>query len=127
MSGLAAPLRVFHDEDGKRDVLSGHMAEHIDRQINVLVAEAQARAASVLDQHKDLLAQIRDELLATKTIEPERVSAIVREVREKYAGEVAAAVTREPPTGRLAADTTPLDKPTPPAAKRAKPTTTEEK
>src|SRR5438045_4237674 len=46
MSNLAAPLRMFRDEEGKRDVLSGSQAEAIDRQINTLIVEAQARAGA---------------------------------------------------------------------------------
>lgn len=83
MGQLPAPLRVFRDEEGKREVLSGHMAEAIDRQINTIIVEAQARAAQILADHRDDLIALRDELLATKTIEPDRVNAIVAEVRSR--------------------------------------------
>jgi cell division protease FtsH len=111
MSTLAAPLRVFRDHEGKRDVLSGHMAEQIDRQVNTVVAEAQARAAKILTDHKGELLSLRDELLEKKTIEPERVNAIIAEVRKKYAVEVADALENPPAPTARADDTTPLDKP----------------
>ena len=114
MSNLAAPLRVFRDEKGDREVISGTMAEAIDRQVNTVIAEAQARAAKILADHKDELIALRDELLKVKTIEPDRVGEIIAEVREKYADEFAAS------TLLSSAETTPLDKP---AGKRAKPTT----
>ena len=90
MSQLAAPLRVFRDEKGDREVISGVMAESIDRQINTIVAEAQAKAAKVLADHKDELVSLRDELIKDKTIEPARVADIIKSVRKKYAAEFAA-------------------------------------
>ncbi len=122
MSNMAAPLRVFRDEKGDRDVTSGFMAESIDRQINTIIAEAQARSAKILAEHKDELVSLRDELIKDKTIEPDRVAAIIKEVRAKYATEFekigAAPLTPE--------ETTVLDKvdaiaPKPAPAKKAKP------
>jgi cell division protease FtsH len=118
MSNLAAPLRVFRDEKGDREVMSGTMAEAIDRQVNTLIAEAQARAAKILADHQGELIALRDELLKVKTIEPDRVAEIIAEVREKYADEFAAS------TLLSSAETTPFDKP---AGKRAKPTTSGDK
>lgn len=119
MSQMAAPLRVFRDEKGDRDVTSGMMAESIDRQINTIVAEAQAKSAKILADHKDELIAIRDELVKDKTIEPSRVADIIKTVREKYATEFekmgAAPLTPE--------ETTPLDKPADKPAKKAKPAT----
>ncbi|MCU0703336.1 MAG: AAA family ATPase [Fimbriiglobus sp.] len=123
MSQLAAPLRVFRDEKGDREVISGTMAESIDRQINTIVAEAQAKAAKILADHKDELIAIRDELVKDKTIEPARVAEIIKTVRAKYAAEFekigVAPLTPE--------ETTPLDKvdkpAEKPAAKKAKPAT----
>lgn len=86
MSQLAAPLRVFRDRDGNRAVLSGSQAEAIDRQINTLIAEAQARAAHLIAQHRDQLLAIREELLHKKTLEPARVAEIVAELRAKGEG-----------------------------------------
>src|SRR5262249_4247252 len=77
MSNLTAPLRVFRDEKGDRDVVSGNMAEQIDRQVNTIIVEAQARAAKLLADHRDELVRIRDELLDKKTLEPDRVNAII--------------------------------------------------
>jgi cell division protease FtsH len=119
MSQLAAPLRVFRDEKGDREVISGLMAESIDRQINTIVAEAQAKAAKILSDHKDELVAIRDELIRDKTIEPDRVNAIIKEVRAKYAAEfdtLGAAPL-------LPDETTPMDKSADKPAKKAKPAT----
>lgn len=90
MSSLAAPLRTFRDKDGRREVLSGSQAEAIDRQVNTLIVECQARAAAILAKHKDDLIRIRDELLEKKTIEGERVQQIIAELRAKYPGDVGA-------------------------------------
>ena len=54
-------------------MLSGSMAEAIDRQVNTIIVEAQARAAAILAKHKADLIAVRDELLEKKTIEGERV------------------------------------------------------
>ena len=83
MSNLATPLRTFRDRDGKRDVLSGAQAEAIDRQVNKLIVEAQARAVEILSAHKDDLLAVRDELICKKTLEPARVTEIVAELRSK--------------------------------------------
>jgi len=81
MSSLAAPLRTFRDREGKRDVLSGSQAEAIDRQVNTLIVEAQARAADMIAKHRDELVQVRDELVEKKTLEPARVAEIVAQLR----------------------------------------------
>ncbi len=114
MSGMAAPLRVYHDAEGERDVHSGAVAEAIDRQVNTFIAEAQHRAAKLLADHKADLIALRDELLADKTIEPDRVATIIADVRAKYAAEFAAAdtATASPPTPDVSPEeATPLDKP----------------
>ena len=90
MSNLAAPLRSFHDHEGKRVVLSGSMAEAIDRQVNTIIVEAQAKAAAILAKHKADLIKIRDELMKSKTIEGERTREIIEELREKYPKDVGA-------------------------------------
>jgi cell division protease FtsH len=90
MSALAAPLRTFRDKDGRREVLSASQAEAIDRQVNTLIVQCQARAAAILGKHKDDLVRVRDELLEKKTIEGERVAAIVAELREKFPADVGA-------------------------------------
>ncbi|HEY3789683.1 MAG TPA: AAA family ATPase [Urbifossiella sp.] len=90
MSSLAAPLRTFRDKDGRREVLSGSQAEAIDRQVNAVIVECQAKAAAILKKHKDDLIRIRDELLEKKTIEGERVTEIVAELRAKYPADVGA-------------------------------------
>jgi cell division protease FtsH len=90
MSNLAAPLRMFRDREGKRDVISGSMAEAIDRQINTVILEAQARAAAILAKHKNDLIQLRNELVEKKTIEGERVAAIINDLRSNYPADVGA-------------------------------------
>ncbi len=90
MSNLAAPLRSFHDHEGKRVVLSGSMAEAIDRQVNTIIVEAQARAAAILLKHKADLIKIRDELMEKKTIEGERTREIIEDLRARYPKDVGA-------------------------------------
>lgn len=90
MSNLAAPLRSFQNEKGERVVLSGSMAEAIDRQVNTIIVEAQAKAAAILAKHKTDLIDIRDELMEKKTIEGERTRAIIEELRAKYPNDVGA-------------------------------------
>ncbi|MDY3554070.1 AAA family ATPase [Gemmata sp. JC717] len=90
MSNLAAPLRSFRDEKGDRAVLSGSMAEAIDRQVNTIIVEAQAKAAAILTKHKADLIKLRDELTEKKTIEGDRTKAIIEELRAKYPKDVGA-------------------------------------
>jgi cell division protease FtsH len=90
MSNLAAPLRTFRDKDGRREVLSGSQAEAIDRQVNTVIVECQAKAAAILGKHKDDLVRIRDELLEKKTIEGARVAEIIAELRARYPADVGA-------------------------------------
>jgi cell division protease FtsH len=90
MSNLAAPLRSFRNHKGERVVLSGGMAEAIDRQVNTIIVEAQARAAAILSKHKAELLAIRDELVQKKTIEGARVQEIIAELRAKYPDDVGA-------------------------------------
>jgi cell division protease FtsH len=84
MSNIAAPLRTFRDHNGKRSILSGSMAEAIDRQVNTIILECQARATSILSNHKADLIAIRDELLEKKTIEGDRVKHIIEDLRRRY-------------------------------------------
>lgn len=90
MSNLAAPLRSFRNEKGEREVLSGSMAEAIDRQVNTVIVEAQARAAAILTKHKADLIRLRDELIEKKTIEGERTKEIIEHLRAKYPKDVGA-------------------------------------
>ena len=87
MSGLQASLRVYRDEKGDREVISGSTAEAIDRQVNTIIVEAQARAAKILGDHRAELESVRDELMRVKTIESARVNEIIEQVRAKYPGE----------------------------------------
>ncbi|MCS7020508.1 MAG: AAA family ATPase [Gemmataceae bacterium] len=88
MSQLPAPLRTFRDQQGRRNILSGSMAEAIDRQINSLLVQAQTRAAAILTRHRDALLAIRSELLEKKTIEGERVRQIIAELRGRHPDEL---------------------------------------
>jgi cell division protease FtsH len=90
MSSIAAPLRTFRDHEGKRAVLSGSMAEAIDRQVNTIIVECQAKAAAILAKHKADLVAIRDELIEKKTIEGERVKEIIDGLRKRYPKDVGA-------------------------------------
>ena len=87
MSGLQASLRVYRDEKGDREVISGSTAEAIDRQVNTIIVEAQARAAKILTDHRAELESVRDELMRIKTLESTRINEIIEVVRTKYAGE----------------------------------------
>jgi cell division protease FtsH len=79
--GESTGLRTFRDEKGEREVLSGMMAEKIDKQINALIAEAQARAAKILKDNKDELMKLRDEVREKKVLERDRVAQLIQEVR----------------------------------------------
>jgi hypothetical protein len=104
------------------------MAEQIDRQVNTVIVEAQARAAKILTDHRDELVRLRDELLEKKTLEPDQVNAIIAEVRKRYAVEVADALEHPPVPTAAPDDRTPLDKPAvAPAPRRSTPATTGEK
>jgi cell division protease FtsH len=59
------------------------MAERIDKQIGVIIAEQQKRAADVLQQHKDFLIRVRDEVREKKVIEHERVKELIAEFRRQ--------------------------------------------
>ncbi len=87
MSGLQASLRVYRDEKGAREVISGSTAEAIDRQVNTIIVEAQARAAKILLDHRAELESVREELMRVKTIESTRINEIIEAVRSKYADE----------------------------------------
>ena len=86
MGGQTTGLRVFRDAKGERDILSGMTAEAIDRQVSTLVVEAQARAAAILAEHKEMLIRLRDELQEKKTIEGDRVKTIIEEFKDSAKG-----------------------------------------
>ncbi|MFO0824843.1 MAG: hypothetical protein U0792_17285 [Gemmataceae bacterium] len=62
-------------------MLSGSMAEAIDRQVNTLIVEAQAKAAAILTKHKADLIKLRDELIEKKTIEGKRVQEFIEDLQ----------------------------------------------
>jgi cell division protease FtsH len=76
-------LRVFRNDKGEREILSGAMAERIDKQIGAIIAEQQKRAAEVLQQHKDFLIRVRDEVREKKVLEHERVKELIAEFRRQ--------------------------------------------
>jgi cell division protease FtsH len=88
--GDGTGLRMFRDDKGEREILSGVMAEKLDKTLNALIAEAQARAASILREHKDELIRLRDEVREKKVLERERVKQIIAEFRERSAARMAA-------------------------------------
>ena len=64
--------------DGKRvDGLSPAQEEAIDRQVNGLLAEAQARAARILRENRDQLEALRALLLEKKTIEAKALGGLL--------------------------------------------------
>jgi cell division protease FtsH len=78
-------LRIYRNEKGEREVLSGMMAEKLDKQINVILAEQQARAAKILAQHRDDLVRLRDEVREKKVLERDRVQQIIAEFKDRRA------------------------------------------
>jgi cell division protease FtsH len=81
MGGPATGLRVYRDDKGEREILSGAQAEALDKQIQALLGEAQARAAKILKDHRATLELIRDEVLEKKSIEKERIAEIIAAFR----------------------------------------------
>jgi cell division protease FtsH len=79
MGGETTGLRVSRSpRDGKRvDGLSPAQEEAIDRQVNDLLAEAQARAARILREHRDQLEALRALLLEKKTIEAKALGELL--------------------------------------------------
>jgi cell division protease FtsH len=82
MGGPATGLRVYRDEKGEREILSGAQAEALDKQIQALLGEAQARAAKILKEHRATLEMIRNEVLEKKSLEKERIGEIIEEFRK---------------------------------------------
>jgi cell division protease FtsH len=66
------------------------LAYAIDRQVNTIIVEAQAKAAAILTKHKATLVKLRDELVEKKTIEGDRVHEIIEELRAKFPKDVGA-------------------------------------
>ncbi len=98
------PLQVAAGS-GRVDVASFLITRGADVTATDNNAWTPLHAAAAADQ--DELVRIREELLKVKTIEPDRVNAIVAEVRERYAAEVAEA-RANPPVPQVA--TTPGEK-----------------
>jgi cell division protease FtsH len=83
MGGATTGLRVYRDEKGEREVLSGAQAEALDKQIQTLLNDAQIRAAAILKTHQPELEKLRDEVLEHKSIEKDRIAEIIKAFRKK--------------------------------------------
>lgn len=81
MGGNSTGLRVYRDEKGDREVLSGMQAEALDKQIQALLNGAQVRAADILKTHRATLEKVRDEVLDKKSLDKERIAEIIEEFR----------------------------------------------
>jgi cell division protease FtsH len=82
-------LRQFRSpRDGKRiDGISERQKEEIDRQVNQLVAQAQARASAILRENRAIVEVLRDEVLARKTIEAKALDALILKPTTPTAGQ----------------------------------------
>lgn len=85
MGGQSTGVRIYRDEKGEREILSGAQAEALDKQINALLNEAQKRAVGILTNHRAHLEKIRDEVLEHKSIEKERIGEIIEAFRKEQA------------------------------------------
>jgi cell division protease FtsH len=83
MGGVTTGLRVYRDEKGEREILSGAQAEALDKQIQTLLNDAQIRAAAILKTHQPELEKLRDEVLEHKSIEKDRIAEIIEAFRKK--------------------------------------------
>jgi len=77
-------LRLYRDQKGDREILSGATAEKLDRAVNALIAEAQARAARILTEHQDELKSVRDEVREKKVLERDRVQQIMAAFHDRF-------------------------------------------
>jgi cell division protease FtsH len=84
MGGQTTGVRVYRDQKGEREILSGSMAEAIDRAVNSLLNEAQARAASILRDHKEDLLRLRDMVLAKKIMDRDEVQLFIDDFRRRH-------------------------------------------
>src|SRR5262245_6077411 len=87
MGGPSTGMRVYRDEKGDREILSGAQAEAVDKQIQALLNDAQKRAADILKAHRVRLEKLRDEVLERKSIEKERIAEIIAEFRSEQKAE----------------------------------------
>jgi cell division protease FtsH len=82
--GEQTGLRIFRDQKGEREVLSGATAERIDKEINSLISQAQAKAAKILSEHRDELIRLRDEVIEKKVLERDRVQQVIAAFHARY-------------------------------------------
>lgn len=84
MGNETTGLRQFRNpHNNERHQVSGVQAELIDRQVNSIIRDAQARAAKILSDHKADLIALRDEVREKKTLRQERVREIVAAFKHK--------------------------------------------
>src|SRR5262245_5104002 len=79
MGGEGTGLRQFRSpRNGNRiDGLSAKQLEEIDRQVNALITQAQARTAQILRDHKPELIALRDLVIEKKTIEAKSLGGMM--------------------------------------------------
>src|SRR5262245_48322760 len=79
MGGEGTGLRQFRSpRNGNRiDGLSAKQLEEIDRQVNALITQAQARTAQILRDHKPELIALRDLVIEKKTIEAKSLGGLM--------------------------------------------------
>jgi cell division protease FtsH len=95
--GETTGLRQFRDpKDGERMVLSGMMAEVIDKQINTLFRQCQERAAGLLAKYKDDLIALRNEVLEMKVLEQDRIEVWIRDFRARHGLPMKKRTTKKP-------------------------------
>ena len=83
--GDATGLRQYRDpKDGERVILSGAMADAIDKQINALFKQAQDRAQKYLSQYKEELIALRNEVLEFKVLEQDRIGEWLKAFRSQH-------------------------------------------
>jgi cell division protease FtsH len=72
-------LRQYRSpRDGKRyDDLSEAVLQEIDKQVNSLITQAQARAAGILREHQAELLALREEVIKKKVIDTKRIDEMV--------------------------------------------------
>src|SRR5205085_5143701 len=83
--GETTGLRQYRDpKDGERMILSGAMADTLDKQINALFKQAQERAQKYLSEYKDDLIALRNEVLEMKVLEQERIQEWIKDFRARH-------------------------------------------
>jgi cell division protease FtsH len=83
--GESTGLRQYRDpKDGERMILSGGMADVLDKQINALFKHAQERAQKYMSEYREDLIALRNEVLEVKVLEQERIQTWINAFRAKH-------------------------------------------